>query len=218
MTLQATQLQHSAAGRAGAVPPPAPPPTGLASIVGASAIVFSVVYLLSDVLEIVQGNFSTLRLTLTYAGEASIPFLVMGIYALQRPRVGRLALVGAVAYAYSYVFFTSTVVYALVAGTPNYHALAKAFGPWMTIHGLIMVLGGLMFGLAVMRAGVLPRWTGGCLMAGVVLVAAASGLPTVARTLAECVPAATFIGMGIALLDERRRAVRSQCCPGRDTL
>jgi hypothetical protein len=45
----------------------------------------------------------------------------------------------------------------------------------MTVHGLIMLAGGLAFGLAVVRAGVLPRWTGVCLMAGVVLVVAASG-------------------------------------------
>jgi hypothetical protein len=38
--------------------------------------------------------------------------------------------------AYSYVFFTSTVVYALISGTPNYKALVKVFGAWMTVHGL----------------------------------------------------------------------------------
>jgi hypothetical protein len=52
----------------------------------------------------------------------------------------------------------------------------------------------------VVRAKVLPRWTGVCLAVGVVMVAAASGLPVLARTLAEAVPAAAFIGMGSALL------------------
>jgi len=47
-----------------------------------------------------------------------------------------------IAYAYSYVFFTSTVVFALADGTPNYEALTKVFGGWMTLHGLVMVLGG----------------------------------------------------------------------------
>ena len=37
-------------------------------------------------------------------------------------------------------------------------------------------------------------------MIGVVAVAAASGLPNVARALAEALPAAAFIGMGITLL------------------
>jgi hypothetical protein len=145
-----------------------------------------------------------LRLCLTYAGEAAIPLFVLGLYAAQRPRIGRLGLFGAIAYAYSYVFFTATVVYALAAGTRNYPALVKVFGASMTVHGLIMLVGGLAFGLAVVRAGVLPRWTGVCLMVGVVLVAAASGLPNIARALAETVPAIAFIGMGFALLNERR--------------
>jgi hypothetical protein len=172
----------------------------LALLVGLAAVGFTAVYFISDLIEVAQGGFSTFRLFLTYVGEAAIPLFVIGLYAVQRPRIGRLGFLGAIAYAYSYVFFTSTVVYALIAGTPNYKALVKVFGAWMTVHGLILLVGGLAFGLAVARAGVLPRWTGICLMAGVVLVVAASGLPDVARTIAAAVPATAFIGMGIALL------------------
>jgi hypothetical protein len=170
------------------------------ALLGLAAIGFTVVYLASDILEVGQGHFSTLRLILTYLGEAAIPLFVLGLYAVQRPRIGRLGLAGAVAYAYSYVFFTSTVVYALVAHTSTYAGVTKAFGAWMVIHGLIMLIGGTAFGVAVVRAKVLPRWTGICLVAGVVLVAAASGLPVLARTIAEAVPAAAFIAMGAALL------------------
>jgi hypothetical protein len=169
-------------------------------LVGLAAVAFTAVYLISDLIEVAQGGFSTFRLFLTYAGEAAIPLFVIGLYAVQRPRIGRLGFLGAIAYAYSYVFFTSTVVYALISGIPNYKALVKVFGAWMTVHGLILLVGGLTFGLAVVRAKVLPRWTGVCLMAGVVLVAAASGLSDVARTVAAAVPAIAFIGMGIALL------------------
>lgn len=157
-------------------------------------------YFISDLIEVAQGGFSAFRLFLTNIGEAAIPLLVIGLYAVQRPRIGHLGFLGAIAYAYSYVFFTGTVVYALISGTPNYKAFVKVFGPWMTVHGLILLIGGLAFGLAVVRAGVLPRWTGICLMAGVVLVAAASGLPDVARTVAAAVPATAFMGMGTALL------------------
>jgi hypothetical protein len=117
---------------------------------------------------------------------------------------------GAVAYAYSYVFFTSTVVYALIAGTPNYKDMTKVFGAWMTVHGLIMLAGGLAFGLAVARAGVLPRWTGIVLMAGVILVVAGTGLPNLARTVAAAVPDAAFIGMGLALLRGRLKPYGQQ--------
>jgi hypothetical protein len=168
--------------------------------IGLAAIGFSVGYLASDVLEVGQGHFSIVRLALTYAGEAAIPLFVLGLYALQRPRIGRLGLFGAAAYAYSYVFFTSTVVYALAANTRDYQSVTTAFGAWMVIHGLVMLIGGVAFGIAVVRARVFPRWTGGCLAVGVILVAGASGLSTVARTVAEAAPAAAFIGMGLSLL------------------
>jgi hypothetical protein len=130
---------------------------GLPLLVGLAAVIFSAVYLISDLVEVAQGGFTVFRLSLTYAGEAAIPLFVMGLYAVQRPGIGRLGFLGAVTYAYSYVFFTGTVVYALIAGTPNYTVLTKDFGAWMTVHGLIMLAGGLAFGLAVALAGVLPR-------------------------------------------------------------
>jgi hypothetical protein len=168
--------------------------------VGLAVIAFSVLYLASDVLETAQGGFSTIRLSLTYAGETAIPLFVLALWALQRPRIGLLGLFGAAAYAYAYVFFTSTVVYALVAHSPDYQAVTDAFGVWMVVHGAVMVVGGVAFGVAVVRARVFPPWTGVCLAVGVVVVAAASGLPTLARTVAEAVPAAAFIGIGWALL------------------
>jgi hypothetical protein len=176
----------------------------LARLVGLATIAFTTVYLASDVLETIQGGFTTERLLLTYAGESAIPLFVLGLYAVQRPFIGRLGLLGATAYAYSYVFFTSTVVYAVIDRTANYADLATAFGVWMTLHGCVMVIGGITFGIAVMRAEVFPRWTGICLGAGVCLVAAATGLPTVARTFAEAVVAAAFIGMGATLLSLER--------------
>jgi hypothetical protein len=60
-----------------------------------------------------------------------------------------------------------------------------------------------VFGIAVMRARVLPAWTGLCLIAGVLLVAAASELSTTARTLAEAVTVTAFVGMGWRLLARR---------------
>jgi hypothetical protein len=173
---------------------------GLRLVVGMAAVGFTAIYFVSDLVEVAQGDFSTFRLVLTYIGEAAIPFFVLGLYAIHDRRTGLLGFLGALAYAYSYVFFTSTVVYALVAHTRNWAALTKEFGVWMTVHGVILVLGGLGFGLAVARARVLPRWTGVCLMVGVVFVAAASGLPNLARTIAAAVPAIAFIGMGVALL------------------
>jgi hypothetical protein len=47
---------------------------------------------------------------LTYVAEAAIPIFVMGLYAVQLPRIGWLGLVGAVGYAYDFIYFTGTVL------------------------------------------------------------------------------------------------------------
>jgi hypothetical protein len=128
-----------------------------------------------------------------------------------------IGLLGAVLYAYSFVFFTSTVVFALFGASRDWSAVTATFGAWLTVHGALMVIGGLDFGWAVWRARVFPVWTGPCLAVGVVLVAAASGLPIVVRTGAAAVPDAAFIGMGWAVLRQVVTAgVRCPATSGED--
>jgi hypothetical protein len=145
-------------------------------------------------------------------GEAGIALVVIGLYAVQRPRIGRLGLYGALAYAQSFMFFASTVVYALAAGSKNW-TVTQVFDGWLTLHGAIMVIGGIAFGLAVIKTAVLPRWTAACRMAGVVFVAAAAGLSDTVRAAAAALSQAAFIGMGVTVLRERwsirkQRAIR----------
>ena len=168
--------------------------------VGLTALTFSVLYFLSDVMELAHGGFSTPQLLLTYLAEAAIPVFILGLYAVQRPHIGTLGLVGAIGYAYAYVFFTGTVLLALVNPTADWDALVADLGPWVTVHGLLMVLAGSAFGVAVVRAGVLPCWTGVLLIAGVGLVALASPLPEAAQVLSAGVRDLAFAGMGLSLL------------------
>ncbi|MEA2171700.1 MAG: hypothetical protein QOF76_5000 [Solirubrobacteraceae bacterium] len=170
------------------------------SIVGAAAVLFSALYLLSDALEAAQGGFSTGQLWLTLIAEAAIPIFVIGLWAIQRPQISRLGRFGAVIYAVSYVFFTGTVVYALVKAAPTFDALDHVLSPWMTIGGGLMVLGGTSFGAAVIRARVLPSWTGATLVAGVLLVALAQALPEGPQLCAAGIRDLGFAGMGVAAL------------------
>ncbi|MDX6374071.1 MAG: hypothetical protein QOD98_3059 [Nocardioidaceae bacterium] len=213
MTPQAIELSPCPAG--GAATPlrpgrrqPRPEPGGRigpgATVVGTTALVFSALYFLSDVVEVVHGGFSVGQLWLTLAAEAAIPMFVVGLAILHRRRLGRLGLVSAAAYAYSYVVFTGTVVYALVNHTEDYEALNDHLGTLMTAHGAIMVLAGLGFGFTVLRTRLLPAWTGLSLMVGVVLVATAQGLPDGAQLVAAGVRDLGFAGMGAALLRTRR--------------
>jgi len=172
--------------------------------VGLAAVLFSGIYFLSDVIETIQGGFSGPQLVLTLIGEAAIPFFVIGLYVLQRPKIGRLGLISAVAYAYSFVFFTGTVVYAIVNATTDYSTLTGDVGASMTAHGAIMVIAGIGFGLAVIRAGVLPSWTGVALATGVVAVAATQAAPSGVQLAAAGIRAAACVGMGCAFLRARR--------------
>jgi hypothetical protein len=145
-----------------------------ATLVGIAARVFPLVYFGSELMEVAQGNFSTARLPLAYIGEAGISLTVIGLYVVQRPRIGLLGPYGALAYAYSFMFFASTVVYALAAESKNWTAVTNLFGGRLTLHGAIRVIGGIAFGLAVIKTAVLPCWSGACITIGVVLVTAAA--------------------------------------------
>jgi hypothetical protein len=126
---------------------------------------------------------------------------------VQRPQIGRWGLLSALAYAYAYVFFLGTVVYALIAGTGDFAALSHALSPWMVIHGAVMVCAGIGFGYAVIKAGVLPSWTGIALIVGVVLVSVSQGLPESAQVMAAGIRDLAFAGMGAALIQSHRPQV-----------
>jgi hypothetical protein len=175
-----------------------------AAVIGLAALIFSALYFLSDAIEAVHGGFSVSQLWLTLVSEAAIPIFVIGLAKVQDQRFGRLGWASAWAYAYSYVFFTGTVVYALARHTNTYHELSRQLGAVMLVHGAVMVVAGIGFGTAVLRARVLPAWTAAALMAGVVLVALTQNMPTAVGLAAAAVRDTAFAGMGFALLRSRR--------------
>lgn len=169
-------------------------------MIGLLAVGSSALYFASDVIEVAGGGFSTGQLWLTLVAEATLPIFVIGLWLVQRPRIGRLGAVSAIAYAYSFVFFTGTVVYALAHGTRTFEQLGAALDPAMTIHGAVMVIAGVGFGYAVGRAGVLPRWTGVALAIGVVLIPLSMGLPEAFGLVGVGMRDLALAGMGAALL------------------
>jgi hypothetical protein len=80
----------------------------------------------------------------------------VGLAVAQHPRLGRVGTLSALAFAYAFVFFTGTVVYALVNDTTDYSALTNEVGASMVFHGAVMVVAGVGFGDAVIRARVFP--------------------------------------------------------------
>jgi hypothetical protein len=138
-------------------------------IVGLAAIVAPSLHLLSDVMEWSAGGFSRAQLLVNYAAFVPMPFLLLGLYALQTPRSKWTGLIGAVLYGLAFVYFTHSTLVALEQAVPDYETLWGRLGVVYTVHGALMIAGGLLFGVDALRARVLPR-------AGVILFLTGIGL------------------------------------------
>ena len=194
---------------------PAIPNRGMANsdlrvLVALSAIAFSALYVVSDVIELAAGGLTTGQLIVTYVAEASIPFYVLGLNSLQQPRGGWPSLVGALMYSAAFVGFSATVLYPLVTGTRDADTVFNDFGVIYSIHAGLAFAGGLLFGASVLRARVFPRWTAFALIAGLLVTAilAGLGLPEGVQTVGTAVRSIAFAGMGAALLFVGRDRIR----------
>jgi hypothetical protein len=173
----------------------------LRRLVATGAILAPALHSFTDLLEIAAG-FTPPQLLLNYLAFLALPFVVIGLHAVQQGAAGALGLAGALAYAASFVYFAGTTIYALARHTPDYATLLAELGWPYTAHGALMIAGGALFGVAVIRARVLPAWTGVTLIAGVALnlVVALSALPPILQAGGTLLRNIALIGMGVALL------------------
>lgn len=84
----------------------------LRTFIDAAAIVFSMIFVAAGVTEILRGGLSPERLLVTYVAESAISSFVVALN-YSDPSDLPVGLFGAIAYACSHVFFTSTAVCAL---------------------------------------------------------------------------------------------------------
>ena len=73
-------------------------------IIGWIAIISPLLHILSDLLEVFGGGFAASQLWINYLAFLPIPFLMIGLYAFQRPRSNWMSLTGAVFYGTSFIF------------------------------------------------------------------------------------------------------------------
>ncbi len=76
------------------------------------------------------------------------------------------------------------------------------------------ILGGLLFGIATLRAGILPRWAAGLLAVGAALTPAAALVPHPLDRIAAVPVGVALAWLGYALWSERR-AHAADPIPGR---
>jgi hypothetical protein len=147
-----------------------------------------------------------------------------GTYARQAEKAGWLGLAGFALLTVSFFLqtgyvFTELFVLPVVASTlpgfvdsalgiANGHPGAMdigAFVPTYSVLGLCYLLGGLLFGIATVRAAVLPRWPAIMLAFAAIITPAAALLPHALQRYAAVPMGLAMIWLGYALWTERQR-------------
>lgn len=150
-------------------------------------------------------------------------FGIAGLYARQVEKANWLGLAGYLLFSLFYVLslafhfteaFISPVLateapkfvaglLGMVTGTPSEVSL----GSIPTVYGLLGVaymLGGLLFGIATFRAGILPRWAGGLLAIGAALTLAGAFVPHPFDRIFAVPVGLALAWLGYSLFSERR--------------
>jgi hypothetical protein len=157
---------------------------------------------------------------------------ITGIYARQVNEAGWLGLAGFLLLFVcwwlqtSFVFAETFIAPPLASTAPGFvdgllgiswgHTGGIELGALPAIYGLLGILyllGGLLFGIATLRARVLPRWPAGLLAVAAALTPAAALLPHAIQRLAAIPVALAIAWLGYALFSERR-ARASEPAPG----
>jgi hypothetical protein len=170
--------------------------------VAITAIIAPTLHLVSDGLEWVSGGFSRIQLLINYAGFLPMPFLMLGLYAYQRPRIGWVGLIGSVLYGVAFIYFAHTTLIALEESILDYEILWRKLGWVYPFHGGIMVVGGAMFGIDSLRAKVLWQGAISLFMAGIMLNlgVALLPLPAILQIFGSAVRNLGLIAMGVSVL------------------
>jgi hypothetical protein len=150
---------------------------------------------------------------------------IAGLYLRQAEEAGWLGLVGFVLFATSwalqsgFVFTEWLVLPQLAASEPNFvdsllgissgaspTVDVGALSPVYTTVGILYLIGGIVFGIATVRARVLPRWPAILLAVTALLTPAAILLPHAIQRLAAIPMGIAFICLGYALWSEKHAA------------
>ena len=204
-------------------------PSTLMRWAGLSALVAGICYVLVGVFHPanVPSSVTTTRWEIVHIIACAMCFFgllgMAGLYARQAVKTGWLGLVGylllslwlVVIMGFSFVEafilpHVATASPALVrawmgmfngpAGTFNLGALPTIW----TLTGPVYILGGLLFGIATFRAGILPRWAGALLAVSTVLAPIAALLPNASQPKIAIPMGLALAWLGYALWSEKR--------------
>jgi hypothetical protein len=197
--------------------------SGLAAVLG--GIIFAGIQPIHppDVVGSVTTGSWAIIITLKFAMCFLFLLGITGLYARQVEQSGWLGLVGFLLFSLSWFLqtgfvFTELFVLPVLAPTvPQFVVSALgvangvpgemdigAFVPTYNVVGITYLLGGLLFGIAIFRARVLPRWPAGLLAITALVTPAAVLLPHAVQRLAAVPMGIALAWLGYALWSERR--------------
>jgi hypothetical protein len=175
-------------------------------LVGVAAIAAPILHCVTDAMEWHHGGFSPAQLWLNYLAFLPMPWLLLAIHAVCEEELGSVGLVGALLYGVAFTYFAHTTLFALATHAPTYEAMWQQLGPTYTVHGALMVVGGLLFAWSALRAGAFPRPAVWLFGAGLLvnLVLALVPAPDILQTVGTAIRNAGLVGMGYAILKGSR--------------
>ena len=144
--------------------------------------------------------------TLVLGAHALLVFALVSLWAIQAERSGPLGAVGMVLSVVGTTLNCAAVL-AEIAGASGAEVDAVvsegASGTITLLGGLAFLIGLILFGIATMRAGVLPRWAGPLLILGDVVFAVgtfAGSAALIVEVVGALITCAAFVWLGLALL------------------
>ena len=199
---------------------------------GVSAMVAGIFYVVVGLFHPLEtlSSATTPRWIIVHALATAMCFFGMlgmaGLYARQVKEAGWLGLAG---YLLLSLFFALTAPYTFAEavilplwattaptfvagflglfnghpGAMNLEVLAALY----SLSGIVYIFGGLLFGFATFRAGILPRWPAGLLAVGAALSPVAALLPQEYKALVSVPVGVAVAWLGYALWSERREHV-----------
>ena len=158
---------------------------------------------------------------------------IAGLYARQVEEAGWLGLAGFLLLSLSwalnlaFIFAEAFILPLLATAAPTFvegffgifngHPIETNLGALpalFALTGVLYMLGGLLFGIATLRAGILPRWPAGLLAVAAALTPLAALLPHAIQRLAGIPVGLALAWLGYALWSERRERA-AESVPGR---
>jgi hypothetical protein len=198
-----------------------------------AGIIFAVVGLIHPpqiVASVTTGTWTVVH-SLTIAMSFFGLLGITGIYARQAEKAGWMGLVGFGLLSLwflvvtGFTFFEAFILPVLASDSPNFAASflgifsesaaetsVGALATLWSLLGVVYILGGVLFGIATYRGGILSRWAAGLLGVGAAMSPAFALLPQSLAPLAAVPVGLGLAWLGLALWSERRSPA-SQAVP-----